>query len=240
MSAKEFGEAVHEKLLKDTADNWLTNEAIKYRADFLEQRNRELQKEVAKADNIATELSLVRNQLKILHSRSEKILHLMNKPVESTKTEAICNDENTDGSRRDEDGYNVDTNKKEMTNEDYLAWYSNLSDTTKRVITSYSGRLMPSVAEIEYFYKQSHDIDPLYAAQIADNIFTPSGNNRYRKIHEPSDDEPVTKGWFNRAVNGLRSRIDEESDRLDIVIIWNWVLFIVIFIALIILFIKTF
>ena len=240
VSPKEFGEAVHEKLLKDTADNWLTNEAIKYRADFLEERNRYLQEEVAKADNIATELSLVRNQLKILHSRSEKILHLMNKPVEPTKTEAICDDANTDGSRRDEDGYNVDTNKKEMTNEDYLAWYSNLSDTTKRVITSYSGRLMPSVAEIEYFYKQSHDIDPLYAAQITANMFSSSEDTRYRKIHEPSDDTLITKGWFRRAMGSLGSRVDRESDRLDIVIIWNWVLFIVIFIALIILFIKTF
>lgn len=189
ISAKEFGEAVHEKLLKDTADNWLTNEAIKYRADFLEERNRYLQTEVVKADNIAGELSLVRNHLKILHSRSEKILHLMNKPVESTKTEAVCDAENTDRSKRDEDGYNVDTNKKEMV-----------------------------------------DVRGLYV----------DSEGKFRTMHEPRDSSPITKGQFNQKAKLWAKWLSKVDNRVDTVVIWNWVLFIVIFIALIILFIKTF
>ena len=73
VSAKEFGEAVHEKLLEDPITKLQEKVAInqynQYKVDFLEQRNRQLQKEVAKADNIAAELLNVRSQLGILHSK---------------------------------------------------------------------------------------------------------------------------------------------------------------------------
>ena len=118
----------------------------------------------------------------------------MNKPVESTKTEAICNDENTDGSRRDEDGYNVDTNKKEMVDADY----------------------------------------------IAANMFTSSGNYRYRTIHEVPDDEPVTTGRFNKVFTDWRSYLLEQDERVGTIVAWNWILFIIVFGLLIYLLIKTF
>ena len=94
--------------------------------------------------------------------------------------------------------------------------------------------------QVTKIHETSNDVDPLYAAQITANMFTPSGNDKYRTIHEIPDDEPVTTGRFNKVFTDWRSYLLEQDERVGTIVAWNWILFIIVFGLLIYLLIKTF
>lgn len=174
-------------------------QAITVRADYLEERNRFLQQELAKADNLTEELKNLKSQLGILHSKQNKMLSFLEVPKESgtynvkfvdaadTVIKANLNRESAEG-----------------------AFSGNL--TTRKY---------PNIQKIPVWAEFAEREEAINKLQEEDKNF-------------------VTTKTFNTSIKYINVNICTINGKIDIVIVWNWILFVIVFIALIILFIKTF